>query len=320
MTNLGCGSLATGRAQAREGKAVVFAAGAKVGGHNNVLGSPTPSGVVAVTGTRIVVVLLGLCGLAALASSAAVELDHRLNSDVAQRTAGIRPALHRHLVRLSQALQARHAAKVLIVGSSSTVGVGASSPSKTYVARLEPDLERAVSGADFEVVGRGVSGEVAQGAADRMRREVDDVMPDLVVWQVGTNDALSHVSIDRFRNCLKSTLAWLKERNIDVVLINPQYAQALVKDAYYEQVVNTIANIARESQVLLVDRYGAMRNLDFGNSRPVDLSSDNLHMNDEGYRRLAEQLTETIVADLPPGGDNSVANIATPHPGGVSRQ
>ena len=124
MTNLGCGSLATGRAQAREGKAVVFAAGAKVEGHNNVLRSPTPSGVVAVTGTRIFVVLLGLCGLAALASSAAVELDRRLSSDVAPPTAGIHPALHRHLVRLSQALQARHAAKVLIVGSSYRLCLG----------------------------------------------------------------------------------------------------------------------------------------------------------------------------------------------------
>ena len=262
---------------------------------------------------RIVVLLLGICGLLGLSSVAAVELDRRVASDVGPRTAGIHPALHRHLLRLGQALLARHAAKVLVVGSSSTVGVGASSPSKTYVARLEPDLERAVTGADFQVVGRGISGEVAQGAADRMRREVADVTPDLVVWQVGTNDALSHVAIDRFRTCLKTTLAWLKERNIDVVLINPQYAQALVKDdAYYEQVVRTIANVAQESQVLLVDRYGAMRKLDLGSSRPVDLSPDNLHMNDEGYRRLADQLTETIVDDLPPGSDASVANRPSP--------
>jgi len=70
-----------------------------------VLGSPTPSGVVIVTRTRIFVVLLGLCGLAALASSAAVELDRRLSSDFAPPTAGIHPALHRHLLRLSQALR-----------------------------------------------------------------------------------------------------------------------------------------------------------------------------------------------------------------------
>jgi lysophospholipase L1-like esterase len=216
------------------------------------------------------------------------------------------------LLRLSQVLPARHAAKVLVIGSSSTVGVGASSPSKTYVARLEPDLEKAVTGADFEVVGRGVSGEVAQGAADRIKREVDAVKPDLVVWQVGTNDALNHVAIDRFGNCLKTTLSWLKERNIDVVLINPQYAQAFAKDAFYEQVVNTIGNIAGEAQVLLVDRYGAMRKLDIGSSHPIDLSSDNLHMNDEGYRRLAEQLTEAIVSDLPPDSNAAVAGQPMP--------
>src|SRR4029077_2667594 len=125
------------------------------------------------------------------------------------------------LPRLSQALRATHTAKILAIGSSSTAGVGASSPSRTYVARLETDLESALKGTDFDVIGHGLGGEVAQGAADRMKREVDEVKPDLVIWQVGTNDALRHVAIDPFKNCLKKTLAWLKEQKIDVILINP---------------------------------------------------------------------------------------------------
>ncbi len=36
-----------------------------------------------------------------------------------------------------------------------------------------------------------MSGEVAQGAADRMKHEVEETKPDLVVWQLGTNDALA---------------------------------------------------------------------------------------------------------------------------------
>jgi acyl-CoA thioesterase I len=78
------------------------------------------------------------------------------------------------LLRVGQALQAGHTAKILVIGSSSTVGLGASSVGKAYVARLEPNLESALAGVDFEVVGRGISGEVAQGAADRMRREVEE--------------------------------------------------------------------------------------------------------------------------------------------------
>src|SRR5262245_50452988 len=115
----------------------------------------------------------------------------------------------RTLPRLTQSLRARHAARILAIGSSSTAGIGASSPSRTYVARLETDLEVALTGMDFEVIGHGLSGEVAQGAADRMKREVEEAQPDLVIWQLGTNDALRHVDIESFKKCLKNTLALL---------------------------------------------------------------------------------------------------------------
>lgn len=209
-----------------------------------------------------------------------------------------RAALRKQLVRLSQILEATRTVKILVIGSSSTVGLGASSPSKTYVARLGPQLQSGLEGISFKVVGRGIPGEVAQGAADRMRREVEETKPDLVVWQVGTNDALGHVEMAAFRRCLKTTLVWLKEHNIDVVLINPQYGQVLVKDAYYEEVVGAVAEIAQEAGVLLVDRFTAMRKLAREKAQPPDLSADNLHMNDEGYRRLAEQLSGAIVSAL----------------------
>src|SRR5205823_3752596 len=51
-----------------------------------------------------------------------------------------------HLQRVSEALRVTHAAKILAIGSSSTAGVGASSPSRTYVARLETDLKSALEG------------------------------------------------------------------------------------------------------------------------------------------------------------------------------
>jgi acyl-CoA thioesterase I len=252
-------------------------------------------------------VLMSICGIIDLSSASALEFHSPAAVDVSRPKNQTPRAFDMQLLRLSQTLQAKRTVRILVIGSSSTVGVGASSPSKTYVSRLEPDLERAITGVDFQVVGRGVSGEVAQGAADRMRREVENVKPDLVVWQVGTNDALGHVAIDRFRGCLKNTLSWLKERNIDVVLINPQYGQALAKDTYYEQIVATIADVAEESHVLLVDRYSSMRKLDGGSAHPADLSTDNLHMNDEGYRRLAEQLSDAIVGAVAQSGHTSAA-------------
>jgi acyl-CoA thioesterase I len=219
---------------------------------------------------------------------------HRLPSAV---TASIDPAFS-SLPRLSRALRLTKTARILAIGSSSTAGIGASSPSRTYVARLETTLEAALEATDFEVVGHGLSGEAAQGAADRMKREVEETKPDLVIWQVGTNDALRHVALDGFTRCLEKTLAWLKEQQIDVILINPQYGDRLVTDPYYEQVVAAIAAIARERQVPLVDRFATMRTLQREHGRYFALSGDDLHMNDEGYRRLAERVAATIIKSL----------------------
>src|SRR5262245_24682060 len=217
------------------------------------------------------------------------------------------PRLGLQLPRLGRALRETGTANVLAIGSSSTAGVGASSPSRTYTARLEADLETALTGTDFDVIGHGLSGEVAQGAADRMKREVEDVKPDLVIWQVGTNDALRHVAIEGFRNCLKKTLAWLKEQQVDVVLVNPQYGDQLTKDSFYEQVVNAVGEVAREGDVLLVDRFQFMRKLQRERGDRFYLSTDNLHMNDEGYGALAEQLATTIITALPQATHNTAS-------------
>jgi lysophospholipase L1-like esterase len=166
------------------------------------------------------------------------------------------------------------------------------------VAKLETSLEGTLKGLDFEVIGRGQGGEEAQGAADRMKREVEDAKPDLVVWQVGTNDAIRHVNLDRFKLCLKTTLAWLKDQRIDLVLVDPQYGDALAKDEYYGEVVGAIAEVARERGVMLVDRFESMRELARQNGDRFYLAADNLHLNDTGHRCTAEQLARSIVAGL----------------------
>src|SRR5262245_3062014 len=220
--------------------------------------------------------------------------------------------LGQQLPRLGRTLRDTHTAKVLAIGSSSTVGTGASSPAGTYTARLEVDLEKALAGTDFDVVSHGLGGEMAQGAADRMKREVEEVKPDLVVWQVGTNDAIRHVALDNFKNCLRKTLAWLKDQQLDVILINPQYGDLLIKDAYYEDVVNAIAEVARDAEVLLVDRFQLMKTLQREHTDRAYLSADNLHMNDEGYRCLAEQLAATIIKALPQPTQTTTASVLAP--------
>lgn len=188
--------------------------------------------------------------------------------------------------------------RVVALGSSSTVGLGASSPRATYPVRLENDLEGTVEGLKVEMFARGQSGEVAEGAAERIKAEVAAIRPDLVVWQVGTNDAVARIDAETFGALLRETLSWLAHHNIDVVLIDPQYVERLAKDLRYTSIVNEIATIASERRLLLVNRYDAMADLARQHPGSTYLSNDRFHLNDLGYQCMAEYAARAIVAGI----------------------
>lgn len=204
----------------------------------------------------------------------------------------------RPLRGLRRAVRENRNPRVLAIGSSSTVGVGASRPANTYVAKLEDNLESAFKGVDFTVLGRGMSGEMAEGQSARMKATIDEVRPDLVLWQVGTNDAIHHVDMESFKSCLRKTLTWLEDNRFDVMLVDPQYSDDLAKDAFYEKVVTAVAEIAAEKHVLLVDRFEAMRQLSKERGDAFYMTADQLHLNDVGHGCMAEQLARAIVAGV----------------------
>ena len=199
----------------------------------------------------------------------------------------VRRALHRGRVL-----------KVLAIGSSSTVGIGASSPVASYPVRLENDLEGVLKGFDVEMVSRGISGEIAQAAAERNKREVADIKPDLVIWQVGTNDAMARVEEEDFAEQLRDTLKWLAANRVDVVLIDPQYSERLAADEHYTSIVKAISDVARGERVLVVHRFGAMADLAGQMPAKTYLAADRFHLNDLGYRCMAEYAARAIVAGI----------------------
>lgn len=199
---------------------------------------------------------------------------------------------------MRRALRESRPIKVLAIGSSSTVGVGASSPMASYTVRLEHDLEGFLKGFDIDLIPRGMSGEVAEGTASRIKTEVAENKPDLVVWQVGTNDGVSRIGEEHFTNCLHTTLDWLAKNGVDVILINPQYVDRLASDDHYTQIVKIIDDVAREKRVLVVDRYKAMADLARQNGNNTYLASDRFHLNDLGYRCMAEYSARAIVSGI----------------------
>ncbi|MEH3144885.1 MAG: GDSL-type esterase/lipase family protein [Methylobacterium frigidaeris] len=193
---------------------------------------------------------------------------------------------------VKKALREHRAVDVLSVGSSSG-GLGIAG---SYPVRLEDALEKSMPDVAVEVQSRGVSGEIVYGAAERLRNVIAETEPDLVVWQVGTNDALARVDIEEFSRSLSETVAWIKSHGIDVVLVDPQYTASLAGDGYFDRFVAAIRTVAASEQVPLVQRYEAMRYLSA--RAKGEAAGGGFRLADLGFRCMAEHVTRAITVSL----------------------
>ncbi|VTZ27813.1 GDSL family lipase [Methylocella tundrae] len=202
------------------------------------------------------------------------------------------------LPNFAAALQKHQAVHILAIGSSSTVGIGSSGSNKSYPSLLEAILEHALKGVDIIVVNRGLPGEVAESTSERIRNEVALSKPDLVLWQLGTNDALARVSPADFEATVQSTIEWLKENQVDVVLVGLQYAPRLARDSNYAAIRDALKSIAAKENVLYISRYDAMRFIAQTRANLQLMSRDNFHLNDLGYQCMAEHVAHAVIISL----------------------
>jgi len=184
---------------------------------------------------------------------------------------------------------------ILAIGSSSTEGIGASSPANAYPAQLEAELEK-LTGADFDVKNAGVGGELAAKSLERLKRALKSGWARLVIWQVGTNDALVGVDETLFRATLKAGIAAVRAAGVPLVLVDPQFTLKTQDPARYERFVKMVDDIGAAERVPVLSRYAMMKRFAVKSAASIGplLSRDGLHMNDLGYRCLAHALAEGI--------------------------
>ena len=191
---------------------------------------------------------------------------------------------------VASALEKRKTLRVLTMGAApGRVGPHGG----TYTDMIKAMLQRALKGIDVEVINRGVSGELAINAAERMRNEVGLEEPDLVLWQVGTNDALAYVPTAEFTTVVKEQIEWLKAHKVDVVLVGLQFAPQILRDKHYAEIRDALRKLAAEENVLVVRFFEAMQIV--GNAAEADLPiADEFERNQEGYNCLAEYVARAI--------------------------
>lgn len=204
---------------------------------------------------------------------------------------------------------------VLAIGSSSTFGTGATSPLHAYPARLEALLRARAPHGDVTVVNAGVPGETADGTLDRLADRLAAQRFDLVIWQVGTNDALRGVPEADLAARLDRGVATVRDAGIPLLLVDPQYFPGIPDRAAYERTVRRVGDLAGARGVAVLRRYDVMRAwAERADDRlAAMLADDRFHMSDAGYACLAELIAAALVAeDAPRPADRAAAGRHLP--------
>ncbi len=166
---------------------------------------------------------------------------------------------------------------ILAFGDSLTSGVGAR-PEFSYPAQLETLLGRTV-------INAGIPGETSAEGLIRLPKVLDQVKPDLMVLCLGGNDILQKLDQEKLRANLWEMVTEAKKQGVEVVMIAvPQLGFGLQDLPLYQ-------NLANELKVPLVAE--ALRKL----LSEQQYKSDPVHLNAQGYRKLAEAVANVLAAN-----------------------
>lgn len=187
---------------------------------------------------------------------------------------------------------------IVALGSSSTEGIGASRPDRSYPSRLAVLLRAQFPRAAIRVVNRGIGGEVAPQMLARLDRDVLAENPDLVIWQLGTNSVLRDGNPTDEIDMARLGIERIKATGADVMLMDLQYAPAVLQHAGYREMQHVLSAVASSEDVPMVRRFAMMRHwAEEGTmSLPVMLAGDRLHMSDASYDCLARHVAQSIAA------------------------
>ena len=204
-------------------------------------------------------------------------------------------------LKRSKAAVAQNRLNILAVGSSSIEGIGASKVELGFVPLLQSDLRTRMPNVAVNVFNRGIGGETAHETVNRLEAEIQRFQPDLIIWQLGTNDVLRARPWNDVAADLQRGEQILTRANVDVLLVDPQRlpengVNFRGKNTELGEAAKLIALEGTRVGYAVQRRFDAMQGWTRLNRGGV--GPDDLHMNDDGYACWAAITAEGLAAAL----------------------
>jgi acyl-CoA thioesterase I len=163
------------------------------------------------------------------------------------------------LPHLAEWLAARNPVNIVAIGGASTKGAAAGGPDLAYPHRLQVALAGYYPDLPIAVVNKGVPRQSTQQMVERFSTDVIAEDPILVVWEAGVSDAVRGIEIDDFAAALQAGIDEVKNRAIDILLVDMQFSRRTSTVINFEQYLNALHRIGDLNEVYVFPRFEMMR-------------------------------------------------------------
>lgn len=201
------------------------------------------------------------------------------------------------LPRTAARLNAGGPLRIVAVGSSSTTGLWVWNSAATYPEVMRRELASLRPQVRIEIINSGRIGDTISGTIGRFERDVLAYDPDLIVWQLGTNDVAWGGRADGLKDRVIAGVRMLKANRSDVILMDLQDTPMVRAFMEHSIMQAIIADVARQERVGLFPRFALMRrSIDAGLAPDALVSWDGLHNSEAGYDCVGRALARAVHA------------------------
>ena len=176
-------------------------------------------------------------------------------------------------------------AKIVALGDSLTAGFGLTE-NESYPFLLQQRLKG--DGYDYEVVNAGVSGDTSLGGLERADWVIGQENVDILILELGANDLLRGMPVDRMKDNLSKIIQKAKAKNIKVLLCGMLAPPTMGAD-YQKAYLSAFPDLASEHKVaflpFLLEGVALKRELN---------QADGIHPNAAGARLMTENIYKAL--------------------------
>ena len=216
----------------------------------------------------ITIIILSLCGLACETSQSETKTDNKeLTKDLKMPPAS------------------SDSPKILAFGDSLTAGFGLSEK-ESYPYLLQERLNK--EGYSYEVKNLGVSGETSLGGLERIDWVLGQENIEILILELGANDLLRGVPVERMKASLDKIIAKAKAKNVEVLFCG-MLAPPTMGIKYQQDYIKAFPDLVDKHKIefvpFLLENVAADAKLN---------QADGIHPNAEGTKIMMENIYKEL--------------------------